>query len=143
NQILYNMVTQKIAAFFRVMFRNITFILICATVTVNVSAQGNSSKEEQFYQLKKVSIPSGIVLEVGGLTFDDKGRLAVCTRRGEIWIIEKPDSPKPIYKRFAHGLHEPLGLAFKDGAFYCAQRGELSKIVDTDKDDIADSYETV
>jgi cytochrome c551/c552 len=40
-------------------------------------------------------------------------------------------------------MHEVLGLAYKDGALYCAQRGELTKLVDTDMDGKADVYETV
>lgn len=137
------MVRHSTTACSRNLFRSMLFILICSIQVINAYAQGNVQKEAPFYKLSKVFIPSGIILEVGGLTFDDSGRLAVCTRRGEIWIIENHDSPKPSYKRFAHGLHEPLGLAFRDGAFYCAQRGELSKIMDTNHDDMADSYETV
>ncbi|MCK7554983.1 hypothetical protein MKQ70_08180 [Chitinophaga sedimenti] len=35
------------------------------------------------------------------------------------------------------------GLAWKDGALYCAQRGELTKLVDSNMDGKADIYETV
>jgi cytochrome c551/c552 len=74
------------------------------------------------------------------------GRLAVSTRRGEIWIVENPyqkNSHQTYYRRFASGLHEILGLAYKDGVFYCSQRGELTKITDTDRDGVADSYEPI
>jgi len=74
------------------------------------------------------------------------GRLAVSTRRGEIWIVENPyqkDSHQTYYRRFASGLHEILGLAYKNGVFYCSQRGELTKITDTDRDGVADSYEPI
>jgi cytochrome c551/c552 len=74
------------------------------------------------------------------------GRLAVSTRRGEIWIVENPyqkNSHQTYYRRFASGLHEILGLAYKDGVFYCSQRGELTKITDTDRDGVADLYEPI
>lgn len=122
----------------------VILILTLSLLNINgYSQSGSSAKENEFYKIKKVPVPDNIILEVGGLTFDDNGRLAVCTRRGEIWIIENPASSRPSFKRFAHGLHEPLGLAYKEGAFLCAQRGELSKVTDTNEDDIADSYETV
>jgi azurin/glucose/arabinose dehydrogenase len=112
-------------------------------ITPGYSQNGDPKREAQYFEIKKVKIPEQIILEVGGLTLDPKGRLYVCTRHGEIWIIENSTTDKPIFKRFASGLHEPLGLAYKDGAIYSAQRGELSKIVDTNHDDVADSYETI
>ena len=72
-----------------------------------------------------MDIPESIVLEVGGLAFDDKGRLGVCTRRGDLWLIDDAGSAHPRFNRYAHGLHEPLGLAWNDGAFITNQR-ELS-----------------
>ena len=80
---------------------------------------------------------------MGGLAFDDTGKLAVCTRRGEVWTIENPLSTNPTFTKFATGLHEPLGLAFKDGDFYLNQRGELTRLRDTDKDGKADLYENL
>lgn len=102
--------------------------------------------EEDFYEIKTVAIPDGIRLEAGGLASMPDGRLGVCTRRGEVWIIENPyqtNGTKPSYKLFASGLHESLGLAYRDGSFYCTQRGELTKLTDTDGDDKADLYESV
>lgn len=103
-------------------------------------------KEDDFYEIKTVAIPDGIRLEAGGLAPMPDGRLGVCTRRGEVWIIENPyqtNGTKPSYKLFASGLHESLGLAYRDGSFYCTQRGELTKLTDTDGDDKADLYENV
>ena len=47
------------------------------------------------------------------------------------------------FVRFAHGLYEVLGLAYRDGWLYVTQRGELTRIKDTDGDGVADRYETV
>ena len=102
--------------------------------------------EDDFYEIKTVAIPDGIRLEAGGLAPMPDGRLGVCTRRGEVWIIENPyqtNGTKPNYKLFASGLHESLGLAYRDCSFYCTQRGELTKLTDTDGDDKADLYENV
>ncbi|MFP5080414.1 plastocyanin/azurin family copper-binding protein [Pedobacter sp. JCM 36344] len=102
--------------------------------------------EDDFYKIINVQAPVGVELEVGGLAKLPDGRLAVCTRLGDIWIIENPgmlNNSKPYFKLFASGLHEPLGLAYKNGALYVAQRAELTKISDTNGDDIADLFETV
>jgi cytochrome c551/c552 len=102
--------------------------------------------EEDFYEIKTIAIPDGIKLEIGGVAPMPDGRLGVCTRRGEVWVIENPyqlNGTQPSYKLFASGLHEALGLAYRDGAFYCTQRGELTKLIDTDADGKADIYESV
>ena len=109
-------------------------------------ASAQAAAENDYYRLVTVPLPEGVVLEVGGLTTLPDGRLGVATRRGEIWLIENATmegSGRPHFARFAHGLHEPLGLAWRDGALYAAQRGELTRLRDTDGDGTADRYETV
>jgi len=123
------------------------FVLLFA-VALGAFAQTKptSKKEQDYYEIKTLPIPKEIYLEVGGLATLPDGRLAVSTRRGEIWIVENPyqkSSHQTYYRRFASGLHEVLGLAYKDGAFYCSQRGELTKISDTDRDGVADLYEPI
>jgi cytochrome c551/c552 len=100
-------------------------------------------KEEDFFKIMKVATPEGIILEVGGLVNLPNGDLGISTRRGDVFIVENPTSSRPYFRKFASGLHEILGLAYKDGAFYCAQRGELTKLVDTNIDGKADVYETI
>jgi cytochrome c551/c552 len=107
-----------------------------------VNAQ-ESPMEEDYYKIMKVSSPEGTLLEVGGLALMPNGNLGVATRRGDIYIVENPTSTKPYFRKFAEGLHEILGLQYKDGSWYCAQRGELTKITDTNQDGIADKFETV
>lgn len=119
----------------------LTALFALASLAV-VRAQ-ESPKEEDFFKILKVTAPEGTLLEVGGLTVLPDGNLGVATRRGDIWIVENPTSRKPYFRKFASGLHEVLGLTYKDGALYCAQRGELTKLIDTDKNGKADVFETV
>lgn len=116
--------------------------LLLAVLSGSVFGQ-ETPKEEDFSKIMKVSSPEGTLLEVGGLVVMPNGDLGVSTRRGDIYIVENPASRKPYFRKFASGLHEVLGLAWKDGALYCAQRGELTKLVDTNMDGKADVYETV
>ncbi|TBH75791.1 hypothetical protein [Aquirufa nivalisilvae] len=127
------------------MKHNLSILLLF--ISTFVMAQSPSTKtEKDFYEIKTLPIPQDIYLEIGGIATMPDGRLGVSTRRGEIWIIENPyqkDSHQTYYRRFASGMHEILGLAYKDGAFYCSQRGELTKVSDTDRDGVADRYEPI
>lgn len=116
----------------------------CMLALGNTSAFAQETpKEEDYYKIMKVAAPEGTLLEVGGLVTLPNGNLGVSTRRGDVYVVENPTSTKPYFRKFASGLHEILGLAYKDGAFYLAQRGELTKLVDTDLDGKADVYETI
>ncbi|WP_089319558.1 hypothetical protein [Pontibacter ummariensis] len=127
--------------------RNAAFRLFLSAVTVaGVGATAlaqESPKEEDFFRITGVSTPEDVLLEVGGLTVLPNGDLGISTRRGDVYIVENPTSPRPYFRKFATGLHEILGLAYKDGALYAAQRGELTKLVDKNMDGKADVYETV
>ncbi|MBC7534747.1 MAG: c-type cytochrome [Ferruginibacter sp.] len=102
-----------------------------------------AAKEEDFFRIVRMSVPENVMLEVGGLVTLPNGDLGISTRRGDVFIVENPTSARPFFRKFASGLHEILGLAYKNGVLYCAQRGELTKLVDTDNDGRADLYETV
>ncbi|MDA0684700.1 MAG: plastocyanin/azurin family copper-binding protein [Bacteroidetes bacterium] len=105
-----------------------------------------STTEADYYKIVTLPIPEGVVLEVGGLDVLPDGQLAVSTRRGDIWLVKNPtmEGPaRPEFKRFAHGMHEALGVAYRDGVIYSAQRGELTRLTDVDGDGEADKYETV
>lgn len=101
---------------------------------------------EPAYRIVQIDHPKDLVLEVGGLARIPGRQLAAATRRGEIWILENPYAPEGEqhrWHRFASALHEPLGLAWHDGALYTMQRSELTRIRDSDGDGIADEYSCV
>ncbi len=106
-------------------------------------AQAESAREDDYFKIMRVPVPEGDLLEVGGLCTLPNGNLALTTRRGDVFIVENPTGSKPYFRKFASGMHEVLGAVYKDGSLYCAQRGELTKLTDTDKDGRADQYETV
>ncbi|WP_240049251.1 c-type cytochrome [Mucilaginibacter psychrotolerans] len=118
-------------------------LMLALSFGQQVFAQAESPKEDDFFKIMKVPAPEGTILEVGGLCTLPNGSLAVTTRRGDIFIVENPTSQHPFFRKFASGLHEVLGAAYKDGALYVVQRGELTKLVDTNMDGKADVFETV
>src|SRR5690606_5645557 len=115
-----------------------TTFLLSLTLTFSALAQDKTDsiaqpKENDYYEIRTVPIPEGIFLGVGGMVFLPNDKLAVCTRRGEVWTISDPymkDGMAPSYKLFARGLHEPLGLTYHDGSLYLAQRPELTRLTD-------------
>lgn len=120
------------------------FIIYILSMAISLGSWAQESpKAEDFYRMVTPPIPEGILLEVGGLVTLPNGSLGISTRRGDIWIVENPTSRSPYFRKFASGLHEVLGLEYKDGSLYCAQRGELTKLTDTNGDGKADQYETV
>lgn len=123
----------------------ISYLILCFCAGQVVFGQSKSiaEKEAEFYKIVDVPIPKEIKLEVGGLALTDDDKLGVSTRRGEVWLIDKPYSETPNYKLYAHGMHEALGLAYKDKAFYLSQRGELTQLKDKNDDDEADVYKTI
>ena len=111
-------------------------------------AQNRPMTEDDYYRIVTMPIPQGIEMEVGGLAVLPDGRLGVSTRRGEVWMVGNPymaGNGRPTFKRFAHGLHEPLGLLHRPTAqqsdrFLITQRGEVTELIDTDNDGVADVY---
>jgi hypothetical protein len=105
------------------------------------------TEEDHYYKLLRFEVPPGEVLEAGAFEILPDGKVAVGTRRGEVWLIDNASSDNPKqakFTRFAHGLHEVLGLAWhKDGWLYLTQRCDVSRIKDSDKDGKADVFEVV
>ena len=107
------------------MKKYLLYLCLASVVFFSQLSQAQESpKEEDFYKIVTIPVPEGILLEVGGVTAMPNGSIALATRRGDVWVVENPTSRKPYFRKFASGLHEVLGLVYKEGSFYCAQRGE-------------------
>ncbi|HSJ02721.1 MAG: hypothetical protein ACAI34_11410, partial [Verrucomicrobium sp.] len=88
-------------------------------------AAGLATAEEPPYRRFPLEAPPEVILEAGGLAKLPGGKLAVATRRGEVWIAENPYAPEGKgvqWHLFANALHEPLGLAYHEGCLYTSQR---------------------
>lgn len=103
-------------------------------------------KESDYYRITPIPAPAGAVIEGGAIEMLPDGRVAVCTRRGQVWMIANaaahPDKTA-TWTLFAEGLHEPLGLAWRDDWLYVVQRPEVTRLRDEDGDGRADLFETV
>lgn len=106
---------------------------------------GTAEEEAKSYPIVSIPIPSGIPMRPGGLEVLPDGRLAVGTRRGDIYFIRGAfDSPpRPEYQLFASGQDEIFSLSWRDGALTATTWAEVSRISDADGDGVADHYDTL
>ena len=116
--------------------------LIAQTSPNDAELPSDVPEEEKYYKLVPYELPGKLKLEASGLAVLPDGKLAVAIRKGEIWIADDPTQLRPTFKRFANALHEPIGLAWRDGALYTTQRSEVTKMRDTNGDGVADEYLT-
>jgi glucose/arabinose dehydrogenase len=124
----------------------LTLSIAASLIAGRAQAADSTSAESRFYQLVKIPIPTGIVLEAGALQVMPTGQLAVSTRIGDIYMIDRAFENPPNnvqFHPFASGLHEVLGLALRDGWLYATQRGEVTRMKDLNGDGRADLFETV
>ena len=124
----------------------LTFFVACTHLVSAQNTPPAPTNEDKYYKMVTLPVPEGVLLEVGGMTTLPDGRLALATRRGEVWLVSnaaQQNNTAPYFKKFASGLHEILGLVYKDGSLIMAQRGELTKLTDRDGDGRADRYETI
>ena len=117
------------------------FKIILSVLTVFLGFNSNAA-EQDYYKLTTIPFPKDLKLEISGMAALPDDRMAIAIRKGEVWIAEKLSTGQPVYKKFASGLHEPLGLALHKGDLYTVQRSELTRLRDTDADGRADEYLT-
>lgn len=102
--------------------------------------------QEEYYLREEIPTPTSEVLEVVSIATLPDQKVAIADRRGDVWICTgafDKDVSKVTWKKFASGLHEPLGMFWKDGWIYLTQRPELTRLKDTDGDGVADTFETI
>lgn len=106
---------------------------------------GTAAEESKYYPIIEVPIPAGVPMRPGSFEILPDGRLAVGTRRGDVYFIsgafESP--PNPVYHLFASGQDEIFGLAWKDGSLTITQFGEVTRLTDTNGDGIADRFDAL
>ena len=127
-------------------FHTLLTITLFTLWIVHGAAAQDQTAEDEYYRLVRFPMTEQVVLEAGALEMLPDGKLAVATRRGDIYLIESPyaDKPEEIFPLpYASGLHEVLGLAYRDGWLYCVQRSDVTRMKDTNGDARADVFEVV
>ncbi|MEM7383322.1 MAG: hypothetical protein AAF514_00125 [Verrucomicrobiota bacterium] len=89
--------------------------------------------------------PWKALLFISGFDFLAEDRLALSTLHGDVWICEisGPGLGRLEWKRFATGLHQPLGLKVADGVIHVMCRDQLVRLEDRNEDGEADFHACV
>ena len=74
---------------------------------------GTAEKEAEYYRIVDIPIPAEVPMHPGSFEALPDGRLAVGTRRGDVYFISGAfeEDPQPTYELFASGqasLYKPL-----------------------------------
>jgi azurin len=77
--------------------------------------------------------------------FSDGTSAAIATMTGEVWLVKGIDEKleKVRWKRFATGLHQPLGMKIIKDKIHVLGRDQITCLHDLNGDDEADFYECV
>jgi len=120
-------------------------LTLCAALAASALVRAAEPQESDYYKITTFTTPDTTAMEVGSIELLPGNKLALGTRRGEIWTVSNAggDPAKAQYKLFASGQHEVLGLAYKDGWLYETNRYEVARVKDDDHDGRADTFETV
>ena len=118
------------------MIRALPLLLVSAAAIPDVGAQQPGVIPDG-YRVETVQTPEGRAFGVGGMSFAADGALFVSTREGQVWTLVGDQ-----WQLFADGLHEPLGVYVdpKTRQVFCVQRGELTELIDEDRDGHADRF---
>jgi cytochrome c5 len=107
-----------------------------------------SDNEADAYVVDTLGIPFNNQHEprmrIGAFDFFADGKTAaVCTWDGDVWIVSgiEGDLQNLQWKRFATGLHEPLGLKIVDGKIYTVGDNQITRFHDLNNDGEADFLE--
>ena len=106
---------------------------------------GTASEEEKYYKLVRVPIPEEVPLKAGCFDVLPDGRLAVGTRKGDVYFVEGAFAtpPAPKFQLFASGQDEIFGISHRDGDITITQFAEVTRLSDDDGDGRADRYRTL
>ena len=107
---------------------------------------GTGEAEAAYYRLVDVPLPKELAVEAGSFeVMPDRNRLAIATRRGDILLADGifQEHPEPTFHKYAEGLDEVFGMAWRDGSFLVNQQTEVTRITDLDGDDRGDRFETL
>ncbi len=94
------------------------------------------------YLIESVAFPDDLPPEIGAIEFDSNGDLYLAARRGDILIATPTEKPEDFeWRHFASGFHNPCGIhILEPGHIIISQMAELTEVIDTDNDGIADEY---
>ena len=112
-----------------------------------LTAKGNLSEDNRPYVVDTIEIPENTgfasVMQLTSIGFLENGTALVASLPGEIWAVSglDQDLENVTWKRFAAGLHQPIGLHVDHDGIFVMERGQITRLHDLNGDGEADFYE--
>ncbi|MDB4331861.1 hypothetical protein OAA27_02200 [bacterium] len=135
---------KKIQQLFNLIF--LFGVTACVAHAETLGEYWNTAEQEsKYYRIVEVPMPEGLAIEASSMEVMPDGKLAIGTRRGDLLLVDGAFDEHPLasYHRYASGLDEIMGLAYRDEAFYVTQQTEVTKITDQDNDGRGDHFKTL
>jgi putative heme-binding domain-containing protein len=85
--------------------------------------------------------PWNALLSIGDHAFLADGSAMVCTMQGDVWHATGLDGEQAVWRRFASGLHHPLGLWIDADGIFVLGRDQITRLHDRNGDGEAEHYE--
>ncbi len=87
--------------------------------------------------------PWGALIFPGDHGFLPDGSAMITSMTGDVWLVTGIDATleKVTWKRYASGLHQPLGMVVSEGQVYVLGRDQITRLHDLNHDGEADFYE--
>ena len=115
--------------------------------TEPVTTKGVVSRDHGPFVIDTLSVPFEnpwhALMFTSGHDFFDNGDAAVCTAHGDVWRVSGIDDKleKLVWKRFATGLYQPLGLKIVGNKVHVIGRDRITILHDLNGDGEADFHE--
>ncbi len=113
----------------------------------SVTTRGRLSASPDAYVVDNIPLPWQNPwrrnIRLADLAFFADGRAAAVTFDGDVWLISGLSGglEEVRWRRFASGLHEPLGVCIRDAQIYVFDRNGIWRLRDTDGNGEADVHE--
>lgn len=114
-----------------------------------ITTKGELGRAGGPYEFDTITLPFqnpwNSLMFLGDHDFFSNGDAAICTIMGDVWIVKGIGSSLENlrWRRFAAGLHQPLGLRIVGDRIHVLGRDQLTRLHDLNGDGEADFYECV
>ena len=111
------------------------------------SVPGKLGNDDDAYAIDTLPLPTDnpwkTVMQLSGIDFLPNGDALVTTLQGDVWRVSGLDEKltAPTWKRFATGLHQPLGMHIDEDGIFILGRDQITRLHDLDGDGEADYFE--
>ena len=115
--------------------------------TVTTQGELGTPKEGAAYVTDTLTVPYenpfNSIMQLTGIAFDGANTAYVTTLAGEVWSVKGIDDSLEtlVWKRFASGLNQPVGLRIDPDGMFVLDRGQIYRLHDLNFDGEADYYE--